>query len=274
MRLMPGGQAPSSLPGNSLNDLQILLAPDRGRPVQWLPTLCRSPASPFWRHRWQAIFGNFGSDQSRHTKSKIPRPMTLDEVDWVNTMHTKANRNNCRLDPRVIHRIAPRCDFGCASFDFLSKSTEAERDSGVSVIADFSTKIGDITFGILLTANERELIDLEGRRNNYSVKSAVIRVTSFTGPGDMRLYLNGGPGPTPITLSGPGDYLLPIPVFTGEAAGIPVTRITIDFLGRSADFAVTLDEITLIPEPSCSGLLLAGGLLVARMRGRQRTPGF
>jgi hypothetical protein len=61
-------------------------------------------------------------------------------------------------------------------------------------------------------------------------------------------------------------------VFTGEAAGIPVTRITIDFLGRSADFAVTLDEFTLIPEPSCSSLLLAGGLLVTRMRGRQRTP--
>jgi hypothetical protein len=60
-------------------------------------------------------------------------------------------------------------------------------------------------------------------------------------------------------------------VFTGEAAGIPVTRITIDFLGRSADFAVTLDEISLIPEPSSSGLLLAGGLLVAGMRGRHRT---
>ena len=29
--------------------------------------------------------------------------------------------------------------------------------------------------------------------------------------------------------------------------------------------------ITLIPEPSCSGLLLVGGLLVARTRGRHRT---
>ncbi len=51
-----------------------------------------------------------------------------------------------------------------------------------------------------------------------------------------------------------------------------IADLTIDFLGRSADFAVTLDEITLIPEPSCSALLLAGGLLVTRMRGRQRTP--
>jgi hypothetical protein len=110
--------------------------------------------------------------------------------------------------------------------------------------------------------------------NLLGLSLAVIRVTSFTGTGDILLYLNGGPEPVPITLSGPGDYLLPIPVFTGEAAEIPVTRLTIDFLGRSADFAVTLDEITLIPEPSCSGLLLAGGLLVARMRGRQRTPGF
>lgn len=161
MRLMPGGQAHSGLPGNSLNDLQILMAPDRGRPVHRLPTLCRPPASPFLRPRWQAMFGNFGSDQSRHTKSKIPRPMTLDEVDLVNTILTKANRNNCRLDPQVIHRIASGCDCGCASFDFLSESSEAERDSGEGVIADFSTKIGDITFGILLTANERELMDLE-----------------------------------------------------------------------------------------------------------------
>ena len=51
-----------------------------------------------------------------------------------------------------------------------------------------------------------------------------------------------------------------------------IADLTIDFLGRSADFSVTLDEITLIPEPSCSSLLLAGGLLVTRMRGRQRTP--
>jgi hypothetical protein len=59
---------------------------------------------------------------------------------------------------------------------------------------------------------------------------------------------------------------------TGEAAEMQIADLTIDFLGRSADFAVTLDEITLIPEPSCSALLLAGGLLVTRMRGRQRTP--
>ena len=107
--------------------------------------------------------------------------------------------------------------------------------------------------------------------NLLGLSHAVIRVTSFTGTGDLLLYLNGGPEPTPITLSGPGDYLLPIPVFTGGAEEIPVTRLTIDFLGRSADFAVTLDEITLIPEPSCSGLLLAGGLLVTGMRRRQRT---
>ena len=59
---------------------------------------------------------------------------------------------------------------------------------------------------------------------------------------------------------------------TGEDAEMQIADLTIDFLGRSADFAVTLDEITLIPEPSCSALLLAGGLLVTRMRGRQRTP--
>lgn len=117
----------------------------------------------------------------------------------------------------------------------------------------------------LMYINSSSAIDLIG------LSHAIIRVTSFTGTGGLRLYLNGGPEPTPITLSGPGDYLLPIPVFTGEAAEIPVTRLTIDFLGRSADFAVTLDEITLIPEPSCSGLLLAGGLLVAGMRGRHRT---
>ena len=120
----------------------------------------------------------------------------------------------------------------------------------------------------LMYINSNSAIDLIG------LSHAVIRVTSFTGTGDMRLYLNGGPEPAAITLSGPGDYLLPIPVLTGEAAEVPITRLTIDFLGRSADFAVTLDEITLIPEPSCSGLLLAGGLLIAKMRGRQRAPGF
>ena len=120
----------------------------------------------------------------------------------------------------------------------------------------------------LMYINGNSAIDLIG------LSHAVIRVTSFTGTGGLRLYLNGGPEPASITLSGPGDYLLPIPVLTGEAAEIPITRLTIDFLGRSADFAVTLDEITLIPEPSCSGLLLAGGLLVTGMRRRQRTPGF
>ena len=58
-----------------------------------------------------------------------------------------------------------------------------------------------------------------------------------------------------------------MPMLTGEAEEMQIADLTIDFLGRSADFAVTLDEITLISEPSCSGLLLAGGLLVAGMRG-------
>ncbi len=49
MRLMPGGQAPSGLPGNCLNDLQILMAPDRVRSARRLPALCRPPASPFLR---------------------------------------------------------------------------------------------------------------------------------------------------------------------------------------------------------------------------------
>ena len=62
-----------------------------------------------------------------------------------------------------------------------------------------------------------------------------------------------------------------MPMLTGEAEEMQIADLTIDFLGRSADFAVTLDEITLISEPSCSGLLLAGGLLVAGMRGRHRT---
>ena len=117
----------------------------------------------------------------------------------------------------------------------------------------------------LMYVNSNSAIDLIG------LSHAVIRVTSFTGTGDLLLYLNGGSEPAPITLSGPGDYLLPIPLFTGGAAEVPITRLTIDFLGRSADFAVILDEITLIPEPSGSGLLLAGGLLVARMRVRHRT---
>jgi len=117
----------------------------------------------------------------------------------------------------------------------------------------------------LVYSNRDTAIDLMG------LSHAVIRVTSFTGTGELRLYLNGGPEPAPITLSGPGDYLLPIPMLTGEAEEIQIADLTIEFLGRSADFAVTLDEITLIPEPSCSGLLLAGSFLVARMRGCQRT---
>ena len=120
----------------------------------------------------------------------------------------------------------------------------------------------------LVYFNNDSALDLIG------LSHAIIRVTSFTGTGDMTLYLNGGPKPAPITLSGPGDYLLSIPVLTGDAVGFAIADLTIDFLGRSADFSVTLDEITLIPEPSCSGLLLAGGLLIGRMRGRQRTPGF
>lgn len=87
--------------------------------------------------------------------------MTLDEVKLVNMMLTKANRDNYRLNSHVEHLIASGCDCGCASFDFLSESSEQERNSRAGVIADFSYKIGDITFGILLTANEKELIDLE-----------------------------------------------------------------------------------------------------------------
>ena len=120
----------------------------------------------------------------------------------------------------------------------------------------------------LVYFNSNSALDLMG------LSQAVIKITSFTGTGEVMLYLNGGPKPASMTISGPGDYLLPIPVLTGDAAGFPISDLTIDFLGRSADFAVTLDEITLIPEPSCSGLLLAGGLLIAKMRGRQRAPGF
>ncbi len=50
----------------------------------------------------------------------------------------------------------------------------------------------------LVYSNVNSALDLIGLRH------AVIRVTSFTCSGDVRLYLNGGPTPTPITLSGRG----------------------------------------------------------------------
>lgn len=112
----------------------------------------------------------------------------------------------------------------------------------------------------------------EGAFNLLGYEGFALRVKSMTGKGD--LFIDGSDSPENtirVPFEGPGTLFYSMENIT---SGVPLGELfTLTFVitPLSTDFSITLEEISLVPEPGSAGLLLAAGS--ALVSTRRRRPG-
>ena len=96
-----------------------------------------------------------------------------------------------------------------------------------------------------------------------------LNVTETVGAGELVVSI----GETPrdnirIPIAGPGSYFYPISNIVSGGPLDSALQVQFRFIAKTADFSITLDEITLVPEPSTVALagIAAAGLLRRRRR--------
>ena len=114
-------------------------------------------------------------------------------------------------------------------------------------------------------------VDLLYYKNNgaldlVGIDKAVIRISSLVGLGEIKLYFNQSSDSPVYAIPSAGDLQIPLPHLPPGGAGNPVGSFTVQINALSSDSAITLDEITLIPEPGSVTLCIAGASLLAVRR--------
>ena len=106
--------------------------------------------------------------------------------------------------------------------------------------------------------------------SNFSLlgfDSIVVNISGLVGAGEFRAFRNSSPNTSilvPITAT--GDLVYPLSNISGGMDLDSYGTLSFQFFPRSNDFSITLDEITLVPEPSAILLLGWGGIWMMRRR--------
>lgn len=98
-----------------------------------------------------------------------------------------------------------------------------------------------------------------------------IHIPVVVGTGEVSVILYSGSGQsssTPVTLQSPGMLQFSFSPFSGGLADVDGVRL--DFVGLSPDFAVSIDDIRIVPEPTVSVLISTALLVVAGAPVRRR----
>ena len=100
--------------------------------------------------------------------------------------------------------------------------------------------------------------------------SLVFNITALTGQGDLQVTFGGEPGPlTPaLPITGLGDAAFPFSALFPQGWSELIGGVTLKIVPKSANFSITLSEISLVPEPS--SIVLLGGVAWMWCLRRQR----
>ena len=97
----------------------------------------------------------------------------------------------------------------------------------------------------------------------------VIRISGLVGTGSLAVDLNDLlVGTVELPISGTGDIYYPLANIAGVAGDGDVNLLQFRFITTSKDFSITIDQITLVPEPS-SGLCFVVGAVCCLARRRR-----
>ena len=96
-----------------------------------------------------------------------------------------------------------------------------------------------------------------------------LTVSGLVGSGEIIAYSGTFKG-TPVPITGTGELVIPFSMMENT---VPIDRlISLDFrlIGLTADFSVTLERITAVPEPGSLGLFTGGMAVLLSIRRRRR----
>ncbi len=101
----------------------------------------------------------------------------------------------------------------------------------------------------------------------------VMNIASLTGLGELQASFGDEPGPfaASLPINGVGDVAFRFSALFPSGWNDAVPSITIKFVPKSANFSITLGEISIVPEPS-GVVLLAGTAAVWGLRRKRAMP--
>ncbi|MDB6072324.1 MAG: hypothetical protein JWL81_3495 [Verrucomicrobiales bacterium] len=184
------------------------------------------------------------------------------------------------LDSFSVGEFALKFDGPTAQVDVISEGFLDDRLARGAGVKDWSATLNITTNQLLYSVNLRGVPDganwfglayrsVSGPFSLLGFDSVSLKIDNVVGTGDLLVFVGETPGASlliPITGSGVLNY--PI---SNIVTGYPldaVPQLQFRFIAKTADFSISLDEITLVPEPSTVALagIAAAGLLRRRRR--------
>lgn len=182
-------------------------------------------------------------------------------------------------------------DFSGVGFSLSSGGTTSSSGSFVTALTDQRTVSGvgfpNWTVTLLpeeLRFNVDQVNPSPGRTYlnlNYSSSSGTFSllgynafafdITNVVGMGELVAFVDGAPSAdVRLAISGSGTYVSPFSGLDTSQSLSSLTQMNFRFFAISEDFALTIDNVRIVPEPSSSLLLLLGGAATSMHRRRRK----
>ena len=170
-----------------------------------------------------------------------------------------------------------------SQFDVLPGTSLNERRARGEGVKDWNATLNPISGSLTYTVNLRSAPNGDNWFNlNYSSSSGTtnllgvdgitLNIAGMQGLGDLVVFFGDTPGNNLlIPISGPGNLTYAVSnILTGHPLD-EIPQIQFRLIARTADFSVTLNEISLVPEPSTVALAGLSSAVLLRRRRRETT---
>ncbi|MEO0017777.1 MAG: hypothetical protein RLZZ522_1060, partial [Verrucomicrobiota bacterium] len=97
-----------------------------------------------------------------------------------------------------------------------------------------------------------------------------LTITNLVGRGEIMAYSGRSGNGIAMAITGTGEMVIPYSKLNTTTPLGDLSSLHFRLIGLSSDFSVTLDRITLVPEPGSLGLFAGGMAVLLATRRRRR----